>query len=147
VALINANTPSKKIERCAILKRSYPDMSIASVHIHTQLAWTVQLLLRLPGRPALGSSSRSRRHGHPSGSTSVAVMNAGERLIMECLLESQAATMLQFIQGLRETVALTFEEGTSAGWVRDLSQTSCQAIRSLEMIWYRNSASDKRSLF
>jgi transposase len=51
---------------------------------------------------------------------SVAVMDAGGKLIMECLLETKASTMLEFIQGLHGTLALTFEEGTSAAWLHDL---------------------------
>jgi len=33
---------------------------------------------------------------------------------MECVLATKAATILEFIQGLRGTPALTFEEGTLA---------------------------------
>src|SRR2546429_9686348 len=51
---------------------------------------------------------------------SVAVMDARGKLIMECLLETKAATILEFIQGLRGTLSLTFEEGTSAAWLHDL---------------------------
>ena len=51
---------------------------------------------------------------------SVAVMDAQGKLIMECLLETKAATMVEFIQGLRGTLSLTFEEGTSAAWLHDL---------------------------
>jgi transposase len=51
---------------------------------------------------------------------SVAVMDASGRLIMECLLETKAATIVEFIQGLRGTLAVTFEEGTSAAWLHDL---------------------------
>jgi len=51
---------------------------------------------------------------------SVAVMDASGKLIMECLLETKAATIVEFIQGLRGTLALTFEEGTSAAWLHDL---------------------------
>jgi len=51
---------------------------------------------------------------------SVAVMDARGKLLMECLLETKAATILEFIQGLRGTLALTFEEGTSATWLHDL---------------------------
>jgi len=39
---------------------------------------------------------------------------------MECLLETKAATIVEFIQGLQGTLALTFEEGTSAAWLHDL---------------------------
>jgi transposase len=51
---------------------------------------------------------------------SVAVMDAQGKLIMECLLETKAATIVQFIQGMQGTLALTFEEGTSAAWLHDL---------------------------
>ncbi len=51
---------------------------------------------------------------------SVAVMDASGQLIMECLLETKAATMVEFMQGLRGTLAVTFEEGTSAAWLHDL---------------------------
>src|SRR6267378_694375 len=50
----------------------------------------------------------------------VAVMDARGKVIMECLLETKAATILEFIQGLGGTLALTFEEGTSAAWLHDL---------------------------
>jgi transposase len=39
---------------------------------------------------------------------------------MECLLETKAATIVEFIQGLQGTLSLTFEEGTSAAWLHDL---------------------------
>ena len=51
---------------------------------------------------------------------SVAVMDAQGKLIMECLLETKAATMVEFIRGLQGTLSLTFEEGTSAAWLHDL---------------------------
>ena len=51
---------------------------------------------------------------------SVAVVDAHGKLIMECLLETKAATIVDFIQGLHGTLSLTFEEGTSAAWLHDL---------------------------
>src|SRR5213595_753796 len=51
---------------------------------------------------------------------SVAVMDAGGKLIMECLLETKAATIVEFMEGLHGTLWLTFEEGTSAAWLYDL---------------------------
>ena len=51
---------------------------------------------------------------------SAAVKNAEGKLLMECVLETKAATILEFIQGLRGTLALSFEEGTSATWLHDL---------------------------
>src|SRR5438445_6506185 len=53
---------------------------------------------------------------------SVAVMDAQGKLIMECLLETKAATIVEFIQGLQGTLSVTFEEGTSAAWLHDLLQ-------------------------
>jgi len=53
---------------------------------------------------------------------SAAVKNAEGKLLMECVLETKAATILEFIQGLRGTLALTFEEGTMATWLHDLLQ-------------------------
>jgi hypothetical protein len=51
---------------------------------------------------------------------SVAVMDAGGKLIMECLLETKAATIVEFIRGLQWTLSLTFQEGTSAAWLHGL---------------------------
>src|SRR5215470_19005129 len=52
-------------------------------------------------------------------SISVAVKNAQGKLLMECVLETKAATILEFMQGLRGTLAVTFEEGTMAAWLHD----------------------------
>lgn len=51
---------------------------------------------------------------------SVAVMDSTGKLLMECILETKAATILQFIQGLHGSLFVTFEEGTSAAWMYDL---------------------------
>jgi transposase len=51
---------------------------------------------------------------------SVAVMDSSGKLIMECILETKAATILEFMQGLRGSLSVTFEEGTSAAWLHDL---------------------------
>ncbi len=51
---------------------------------------------------------------------SVAVMDTQGKLIMECLLETKAATIVEFVGGLQGTLSLTFEEGTSAAWLHDL---------------------------
>jgi len=51
---------------------------------------------------------------------SVAVVDGKGKLIMECILETKADTVLEFLRGLRGTVSVTFEEGTSAAWLHDL---------------------------
>src|ERR1700692_3176997 len=50
----------------------------------------------------------------------VAVMDSTGKLIMESILETKAATILQFFAGLRGPLVVTFEEGTWATWLYDL---------------------------
>ncbi|MBZ5699109.1 MAG: hypothetical protein LAN18_11245 [Acidobacteriia bacterium] len=52
--------------------------------------------------------------------TSAAVLDWTGKLVMECVLETKAATLLQFIHGLRGSLQVTFEEGTCAAWLHDL---------------------------
>ena len=51
---------------------------------------------------------------------SAAVIDAQGKLLMECVLETKASTIVAFIQGLQGTLSLTFEEGTWAAWLHDL---------------------------
>jgi len=51
---------------------------------------------------------------------SAAVLDPTGKLIMESILETKAATILQFVQGLRGSLHVTFEEGTCATWMHDL---------------------------
>ena len=51
---------------------------------------------------------------------SVAVRNSAGKVIMEYILETKANTILEFIQGVRGNVHVTFEEGTWAAWLYDL---------------------------
>jgi hypothetical protein len=51
---------------------------------------------------------------------SIAVMTGEGRLVMESIIETKASTILQFIQGLRGDLHVTFEEGTWAAWLYDL---------------------------
>ncbi len=53
-------------------------------------------------------------------SISIAVLNSAGKVVMECVIETKASTILQFIDGLRGDVHVTFEEGTSAAWLYDL---------------------------
>jgi hypothetical protein len=51
---------------------------------------------------------------------SAAVLESAGKLVMECVLETKAATLLQFIHGLRNSLHVTFEEGTCAAWLHEL---------------------------
>jgi transposase len=53
-------------------------------------------------------------------SISIAVLNFSGKVVMECVIETKASTILQFIHGLRGDLHLTFEEGTWAAWLYDL---------------------------
>ena len=51
---------------------------------------------------------------------SAAVLDSTGRLMMESVVETKAATILQFVHGLRGSVHVTLEEGTCAAWLHDL---------------------------
>jgi transposase len=53
-------------------------------------------------------------------SISITVMNAAGKIVMECVIETKASILLQFIRGLRGDLHVTFEEGTWAAWLYDL---------------------------
>jgi transposase len=53
-------------------------------------------------------------------SISIAVRNSVGKVVMECVIETKASMILQFINGLRGDLQVTFEEGTSAAWLYDL---------------------------
>jgi hypothetical protein len=51
---------------------------------------------------------------------SVAVLSYEGKFIMESVIEAKGSTIIQFIQGLRGELFLTFEEGTWSAWLYDL---------------------------
>ena len=53
-------------------------------------------------------------------SISIAVRNAAGKIVMESVIQTKASTILQFIEGLRGEVHVTFEEGTWSAWLYDL---------------------------
>ena len=53
-------------------------------------------------------------------SISIAVMNVAGKMVMECVIETKASTILEFIQGPRGDLHVTFEERTAAAWLYDL---------------------------
>lgn len=50
----------------------------------------------------------------------VAILNAAGKLVLESVVETNAATVLDFLKGLRGQVEVTFEEGTHAAWLYDV---------------------------
>src|SRR5258708_8844270 len=53
-------------------------------------------------------------------SISICVRNSVGKEVMESVIETKASTILQFIDGLRGDLRVTFEEGTWAAWLYDL---------------------------
>src|SRR3981081_1156261 len=53
-------------------------------------------------------------------SISIAISDAAGKGLMECIIETKAATVLEFIQCLRGSLWVTCEEGTSAACLYDL---------------------------
>lgn len=51
---------------------------------------------------------------------SVAVLDESGRLMMQSVLATRAAAILDFMQGLRGTLHVTLEEGTHSAWLYDL---------------------------
>src|SRR5206468_10019992 len=51
---------------------------------------------------------------------SVAVLDEDGRLMMQSVLATRAAAILDFIHGVRGTLQVTCEEGTHSAWVYDL---------------------------
>jgi transposase len=50
----------------------------------------------------------------------IAVRNAAGKLVMEGVIETKASMILEFVDGLRADVQVTFEEGTWAAWLYDV---------------------------
>src|ERR1700719_51240 len=51
---------------------------------------------------------------------SAVVLDSAGKVLMESILETKAATILQFVHGLRGSLHVTCEEGTCAAWLHDL---------------------------
>jgi hypothetical protein len=47
---------------------------------------------------------------------SAAILDGTGKLLMECIVETRAATILQFVHGFRGSLHVTLEEGTCAAW-------------------------------
>ena len=45
---------------------------------------------------------------------SIAILNSSGKLVMECVIETKASTILQFFQGLSGSLHVTLEVGTWA---------------------------------
>ena len=51
---------------------------------------------------------------------SIAVADSTGKVVIDSVIETKAATILAFMQGLRGSSWVAFEEGTSAAWLYDL---------------------------
>src|SRR5216684_7979161 len=51
---------------------------------------------------------------------SVVVLDEDGKMVMQTILATHAAALLDFVGGLRGSVHITFEEGTHSAWLHDL---------------------------
>ena len=58
----------------------------------------------------------------------IAVLNDAGKLVMESIIETKAATLLDFLHGLRGELHVTLEEGTWAAWLYDVLKPHVQEI-------------------
>jgi hypothetical protein len=70
----------------------------------------------------------------------VAVTDSTGKLIMESILETEAATILQFFAGLRGTLSVTFEEGTWSAWLYDLLNPHVNQLVELKCVGFADMA-------
>jgi hypothetical protein len=73
----------------------------------------------MKGTPSMNSEKYIGLDVHQA-TISVAVLDSTGKLVMESILETKAATILEFFAGLRGTLSVTFEEGTWAAWLYDV---------------------------
>jgi transposase len=59
---------------------------------------------------------------------SLAVLDSAGKVGMESVIETKAATILDFFRGLRGSMWVTFEEGTSAAWLYDLLRPHVEKV-------------------
>src|SRR6266566_9343155 len=86
-------------------------------------------------------------------SISIAVSDAAGKLLMECVVETKASTILEILRGLKGSLWVTFEEGTSAGWLYDLLKPHVAQVivcnprkNSLHKVGNKNDRADARKL-
>jgi transposase len=84
---------------------------------------------------------------------SVAILDSAGKLVIEAILETKTATILQFIQGLRGSLHLTWEEGTWAAWLHDLLKPHVTEVlvceprkNNLGKVGNKNDRNDAREL-
>jgi len=53
-------------------------------------------------------------------SVAIGVRDGEGKYMMESIVETKTATLVEFVKGLKGTVHLTFEEGTQSAWLYDL---------------------------
>ena len=58
----------------------------------------------------------------------IAVLNGAGKLVMESIIETKAATLVQFLQGLRGELHVTLEEGAWAVWLYDVLKPHVQEL-------------------
>ena len=84
---------------------------------------------------------------------SATVLDSTGKLVMESILETKTGTILQFIHGRRDSLHVTFEEGTCAAWLHDLLKPHVTQVlvcdprkNNLGKVGNKNDRNDAREL-
>ena len=56
------------------------------------------------------------------------LLNGVGKMVMESIIETKAATLLEFLRGLRGELHVTLEEGTWAAWLYDVLKPHVEEI-------------------
>ena len=67
------------------------------------------------------------RRDHQRDDLAVAVLPG----VTESIIETKATTIREFIRGLRGSLSITFEEGTSAAWLYELLKPEVAEVQGL----------------
>jgi hypothetical protein len=102
----------------------------------TPFAWTTRAIGVDENYPGDQKTERSSLMEHKKyigmdvyqATISLAVMDSAGKVGMESVIETKAATILEYFQGLRGSLWVTFEEGTSATWLYDLLRPHVEKV-------------------
>src|ERR1019366_1170352 len=121
------NEDTFRSERRSTLKKQLTEPTLLEMSGYPTQYKRVPLLgqvlsaeVNLPERNTLMTTTQYIGMDVHKESISIAVRNAAGKVVMECVIETKASTILQFIDGLHGDVHVTFEEGTWAAWLHDL---------------------------
>jgi len=96
-----------------ICHNNYDNVQVRIAHLKRRDSRIAALVIY---RPVVNSPQSIHMDVHTE-SISIAVRNSVGKVVMECVIETNASTIVQFIDGLVGDLRVTFEEGAWAAWL------------------------------